>query len=273
MLALVLTVPGPEAELAADALWALGVTAVEEREDATTAGMVELWTSLGEDRDVVRAAAAGFPARWRWHCVEVDDRVLDTWRAYATPTWVAPDLVTCPAWVDFTPTPGVTVVRVEPGVTFGLGDHPSTVGCLHVLRHLVRPGNRVLDVGCGSGVLAVAAVLLGAAGADAVDISPAATAVTLANAERNGVAGRITASTTPLAEVDRVYDVVVANILAPVLVGLAPDLVRVVAPGGALVVSGLLEGRSDHVEAALAPLEVVDRHVLDSWATITLRHP
>jgi ribosomal protein L11 methyltransferase len=99
-------------------------------------------------------------------------------------------------------------------------------------------------------VLAVAAACLGAASADAIDISPAAPAVTADNARRNGVADRVRASDEPLAQVRGAYDLVVANILAPVLVELADDLVRVLAPEGSLVISGILAERHDHVLAA-----------------------
>jgi ribosomal protein L11 methyltransferase len=288
-LALVLTVPAAERELASDALWALGVLAVEERpsdgevDSGTTDAFVELWTSLGDDPAVPIRAAEGFPARWRWRLVEVDDAVVHTWREHATPTWVTGDLVVCPAWVDPPSVAGdqpVTVVRIEPGSTFGVGDHPTTVLSLRALRSLVFPGATVLDVGCGSGVLSIAAVLLGAVRADAIDISPAVLEIVPANAALNGVTGRVQVSTTLLAElVDAAtdgpdelgYDIVVANILAPTLVELAPHLVRALAPAGVLVVSGVLDERHDHVLAALAPLVPVETTTRDGWACVTLR--
>jgi ribosomal protein L11 methyltransferase len=129
----------------------------------------------------------------------------------------------------------------------------------------------VLDVGCGSGVLAVAACVLGASSARAIDIAPASVAITRANAEANGVGNRIEVSTTPLAEVDGQFDIVVANILAPTLIDLAEDLTRVTAQGGALIVSGVLADRHEHVEASLHPLQRTHRATLDGWAALTLR--
>lgn len=269
MIALVVTAPADEVELASDALWSLGVVAVEERVGGD--GAVELWTSLGDDPDVVAAAAAGFPESWQWRTAVVDETVADTWRRFAMPVWVDDDLVVCPAWVDETFPDGVTIVRIEPGSTFGMGDHPTTVSSLRALRRQLRPGARVLDVGCGSGVLAVAAVLFGAAAAHGIDISPAAVPTTRANAEANGVADRITAATTPLADVPGTYDLVVANILAPALVELSADLRRVLAPGGTLVISGILADRHDHVLDALAPLRVVEADEMDGWVAVTLR--
>jgi ribosomal protein L11 methyltransferase len=270
MLALVVTVPVGESELAADALWALGVLAVEEREPAGNP-MVELWTSLGDDADTVAHAAAGFPARWRWHLVDVDDAVVTSWREHAVPTWVERDLVVHPAWIDLEVAAGTTAIAIEPASTFGLGDHPTTVLTLRAMREALFPGAVVLDVGCGSGVLAVTACRLGAARAEGIDLNPAAVAVAGANAERNGVGQMVTISTQPLSAVDGEYDVVVANILAPALVELAPDLRRVLAVDGVLVVSGLLVGQTDRVVEALAPLRVVATSERDGWVAVSLR--
>lgn len=273
MIAFVVSVAAADVELASDALWSLGVVALEERDGG--AGVIELWTALGDDLEVIADAAASLAPEWAWRTVEIDETVADTWRAHAAPTWVADDLVVCPAWIeaDLPATAATTtVLRIDPGPTFGMGDHPTTVSTMRAMRRVLTPGATVLDVGCGSGVLAVAAVVLGAARAVGVDISPAAEAITHDNAVRNGVSDRVTASTTPLAQVSGTFDVVLANILAPALVELAGDLVRVVAPGGALVISGILADRHDHVLAALAPMVVEATDTLDGWVAVTLRH-
>jgi ribosomal protein L11 methyltransferase len=277
MLALVVTVPAGEVELASDALWALGVAAIEERptdgEVATTEDrFVELWTSLGTDVDAVTSAAEAFPNRWRWRTVAVDAAVVESWRAHAVPSWVDQHLVIVPAWKDVDVAPGVLRVDIDPGAAFGLGDHPTTVLTLRLLRELIWPGATVLDVGCGSGVLSVVAARLGAPYVAAIDISPAAVEATTDNAARNGVAGAVTASTTPLSEVTDEFDVVLANLLAPTVVELAAHLTRVTTTAGALIVSGVLEDRYDHVLAALAPMRVVQTATREGWAALLLRH-
>ncbi|MCY7301219.1 MAG: 50S ribosomal protein L11 methyltransferase [Ilumatobacteraceae bacterium] len=262
---LVVTVLAADVELASDALWGLGVVAVEERDGE---GFVELWTSLGDDAgesDVM------LPQPWPFRFVEVDETVADTWRQFAEPVWVQADLVVRPAWVPFDAPTGVTVLHIEPGATFGMGDHPTTILSLRAVRRLVQPDTVVLGVGCGSGVLAIGACVLGAAAAVGIDIAPAAVPVTRANALANGVGDRINVSTTDLADVDGRYAIVVANILAPTLVALASDLQRVLADGGALVVSGILAAAHEHVLAALSPLRVVATDEMDGWVAVTLR--
>ena len=276
MLALVVTVPAGDAELASDVLWALGVAAIEERSapgsPPTDDHLVELWTSLGDDVEAVTRQAEAFPARWRWRMVEVDSAIVDSWRVHAVPTWVDRDLVIVPAWVPTETPPGVVRADIDPGATFGLGDHPTTVLTLRLLRDVIWPGATVLDVGCGSGVLAVVAALLGAPYVEAIDISAAAVEATIANAESNGVGAVVSASGRSLDEIDDQFDVVLANLLAPVVVELAPALRRVTAPGGALVVSGVLADRHEHVVAALAPMAVVKTATRDHWAALLLRH-
>jgi len=271
VLALVVSVERDDIELASDVLWALGVVAVEERVDALT-GAVELWTSLGDDAaDVVAAVGSrlgGRPYRFE----HVDETVADSWRQFAEPTWIDDDVVVVPAWKPAIDAPAPEIaIAIEPGATFGIGDHPTTVLSLRALRAAVSEGARVLDVGCGSGVLAIAVCLFGASSATAIDISPAAVPVTQANAQRNRVADRVVASTTALALIEGPFDVVVANILAPVLIELAPDLVRVLADDGTLIISGILAGRSAHVVDALPPLHAVSSEDLDGWTAIILR--
>jgi ribosomal protein L11 methyltransferase len=278
VIALVVTVPAAHAELASDALWALGVRGVEERApDGDTHGTVELWTHVGEGDDATRRVHEALRDRWPLRWVVVDDAAAETWRDHVRPVTVGDDVVIVPAWRDdlvVSAAAGTSlVVRIDPGGAFGLGDHPTTGLCVRVVRRLVTGPRDVLDVGCGSGVLAVVAAMTQPRTVRAVDISPAAVEATLANAVRNGVADRVVVDDAPLAVLAGPYDVVVANILAPTLVELADDLGRLTRPTGRLVISGILEGRHDHVVAALAPMEVESTDVDRGWVAVTLRHP
>lgn len=273
MRALVVRASLEQAEVAADLLWSLGVVAVEERPVPT--GGVELWTSVGDSSEALAAVEAVLAGRWEWSTVEVDDSVVDTWREFARPVTVDERLVVLPAWLDLaaqTVPADAQVLTIEPGPTFGLGDHPTTRLSLVALRRESPrySARQVLDVGCGSGILSIAAVRFGAAAAVAIDISPAAVPVTTDNASRNGVGERVEVSTTPLASVQGRYSAVVANILAPALIELADDLERVLAVDGVLIVSGVLDGCYDHVVDALAPLVVSRVDTLEGWAAITL---
>ena len=281
--------PAADVEMVADLLWAHDPPAVEERPGLD--GSATLLCGF-PDRAVADAVARAVSDRGlgRAEVTAVVDHGLDGWRAHAR-VEDAPPFAVAPAWLD--PTDADTAVRaldgprivllVDPGTTFGSASHPTTRLVLTALSHLVSPGDRVLDVGCGSGVLAVGAALLGAT-AVGIDVDPASARVTRTNARRNDVEDRVTFDPRPLADLaadcragTSPFDVVAANLLAPVIRELAPDLLAVLAPGGVLVASGLL---ADRWEAGVAPLTTapsVDACAIEQvdeqggWAAVTLR--
>lgn len=278
MRGLVVSVRVEEADVAADILWQLGVRAIEERRG--TDGRVELWTTVGDGSEAMTRAERALGERWAVRVVELDTTAADTWRDFAGPMWVDDALVIVPAWQAHHRLVGaedasgaVVAVEIEPGGAFGLGDHPTTLLSLRAARRHLHGAADVLDVGCGTGVIAVVAAVTGGVPVRAVDVASAAVEATLDNAVRNGVADLVEADTTPLGELDGSFDLVVANILAPTLIALAEDLRRVTTAGGRLVVSGILAERHDHVLAALAPMLVETTDTLDGWAAVTLRHP
>ncbi len=265
----VVTVPSADAELAADRLMQAGAFAVEER--PLDDGRVELRAVVADSGSAAGDRFGEVPPGWAIRSDPFDDTPADTWRQYATPVRVTPTLVVRPAWLPELGEQGLTEVAIEPGATFGLGDHPTTRLCAAAIWQLRTAHASVLDVGAGSGVLAIVAVLAGARHATAIDIADVSPAVVVDNARRNAVADRITASTTPLEHVDDTFDLVVANILAPELVALAPHLMRVLAPGGTLLLSGLLDGRYDHVVSAMTPLRLTDVDELEGWVALVMR--
>jgi ribosomal protein L11 methyltransferase len=181
------------------------------------------------------------------------------------PVEITPTFWIVPSWHQAPPAAERTI-RLDPGLAFGTGTHPTTRMCLRWLARQAQAWPRVLDYGCGSGILAIGAALHGARTVDAVDIEAAAVAATRANAQANGVTLR---AGLPDAA-NGAYDLVLANILAQPLKLLAPLLCARLAPGASLVLAGILERQADELRAAYAPwctLDVTD--VQDGWALMT----
>ncbi len=268
------TVDATLADLVSDRFWQLGVRAVSEidLDDERT----EVSSSVGNDAGSIARALETFDPAWDVRIDQVASGPSRAWRDHALPVTYRPGKTMVPAWIDADVDPGMLVTLVEPGSAFGLGDHPTTKGSMALLADAIERRadvTSVIDVGCGTGVLAVLAAQLGVAIVRAVDVADAAVTATLHNAHLNGVDGHIDADTTALREVTGQFEIVVANILAPVLVSLADDLKRVTANDGSLIISGILEERHDHVLAALEPMRPVRSEAEAGWITIELGHP
>ena len=291
------SVPADEFELASTALHDLGTVGIEELGADATLTDPRFWAE--PDGDVIRLRA-GFPSdelavaaeaaldrRWepRFEVLLGDDW-LDAWREHFEPLRVG-RLVIVPAWKDDAELMGDpvltgmgfgdVVMHLDPGRSFGTGAHVSTRLALGALQELDLTGARVLDIGCGSGVVAIAALLLGAVGAHGLDIEAAAIERTLRNAGVNAVAERCSAASTPIGElVDGAlggapaHDIVVANILAPVLIGEAAAIARTVGPGGVLILSGFVSEQADRVRAAYADLSVIATRTEGAWVALML---
>ena len=190
-----------------------------------------------------------------------------------TPVQITPEFWVVPSWHEV-PAGAKQVMRLDPGLAFGTGTHPTTRMCLRWIARqaaALAPGwQRVLDYGCGSGILAIAAAQHGALAVDAVDLDPAAVAATAANAQANGVS--LNAGLPALAQ--GAYGLVLANILARPLELLAPLLTAHLAPGGQLVLAGLLARQADELRAIYAPwlpLTVADTEA--DWVLLSGARP
>lgn len=182
----------------------------------------------------------------------------NNWRQYYQPIEVGERLVVVPEWLD-APADGRLPLRLDPGLIFGTGSHATTRMCLEAMETLAAPDKRVLDLGCGSGILSIGALVLGCREAVGCDIDPKAPDVAMDNAALNGIgadrfrvyAGDILADRGMRAALGTNFDIVLANIVADVILPLAPLSREFLAPGGTFVTSGIIEGRQDEIEHAL----------------------
>lgn len=195
----------------------------------------------------------------------------EAWKQHLTVLHVGRRLVIRPSWLPYTPAEGEVVVELDPGMAFGTGTHPTTQMCLLALEDWMRPGARVLDLGTGSGILAIVAAKLGAGRVLALDTDPQAVGVARENVYRNRVADRVRVARGSLAQAVGRFDVVVVNILARVLIEMAEQgLARRLAREGRLIVAGLLAGQEEEVRDAFqrAGLAVVGRRQVEDWVAL-----
>jgi ribosomal protein L11 methyltransferase len=284
---------GPEAgEALTNFLWETGaVGVVEEAAPAASPSRLLAFFPPGREPGALRRAVAEYLDALGGLGLRVDAGGLrvealpeapwaEAWRAHFRPLAVGGRWLVCPPWeVPAAPPAGPagprTVVVIEPGRAFGTGGHASTQGCLELLERVLAGGRpaRVLDVGTGSGILAVAAALAGVARVEAFDPDPDAVAAAGANAARNGVAGRVRVAAGDFATwPGPPAPLVLANLLGATHVAGAAALARLVAPAGRLVAGGLLAGEAAAVGAAFAPAGLRPETTVEreGWAALLL---
>jgi ribosomal protein L11 methyltransferase len=273
-----LDVPTDDVELVSYELWEQGAQGLEER-DATTidqgasATVTTLVVSVADDAVAAQLAAA-YPQYNARVAHVVGDEWRDAWKSYFKPTRVGGRLLLRPSWEAVQPAPHEVVLTIDPGQAFGSGIHETTRLVLVEVDRRAKLGDTILDVGCGSGILAVAGLLLGAESAICLDIDPLAVDVANENAERNDVVGKLHASTRDVRDVPGQFSLVLANIQAWVLKELAEALMERVAPGGVLVLSGVLVGQEDDVAASFTAWGVAPELSFETeWVALTYARP
>lgn len=201
----------------------------------------------------------------------------NAWKEYYHVSHIGQRLVIRPSWRDYAPQGDEVVLELDPGMAFGTGLHPTTRMCLEQVELRTRAGMRVIDVGTGSGILALAAAKLGASSVYCIDNSSVAVESATANAAMNHLSEyiQVVLGTLDEQEAERQaerYDLVLANIIARVIGSIAPQLAQVMVPGGLLIASGIIEERQHEAEQPLldAGLRLVERVMIDDWVTLIM---
>lgn len=202
-----------------------------------------------------------------------EEDFANAWRQYYKPLHIG-NIVIVPRWEQYSPAEGEVIIRMDPGMAFGTGSHETTRLVIGLLRDTVKPGDRLLDVGTGSGILAITASKLGAAECMAYDIDPVAVEVAAENAAENGCENVKTGTSDLLHGVAAgEYDVVCANIVADIIIRMAPDIGGFMHDGSTLLASGIINERADDVRAALeANGFYIDRTLEDNgWTALAVK--
>ncbi len=240
-------------------LWSLGVVGINEATDQLVAAFT--------DRDLAVAAADSLGVKARISAVD-DREGLDTWRSFASCVEAGPFTI-CPPWVD--PPEGKEVILIDPGHAFGSGSHPSTRLAIRALARELTPQATVLDVGCGSGVLSIAAARLGAS-VTAVDTDPEAAPATRTNARINGCEHLVSVTEGTASDVAGRFHVVVVNVTIDIHDILAEAVAERLLPDGTLIASGMLTGAQEQRLVDNFPeLELIGRETEAEWAAVTMR--
>ncbi len=236
----------------------------------------EIRASLAEQLSPMKNSSMGFDmGTLRIESEQVQDEDwAENWKKYYKPTRIGKTLVIRPSWEQYEPRPNDRVIEMDPGMAFGTGTHETTSMCMEQLERYVTPGSTCIDVGCGSGILALAAVKLGAASALAIDLDRDAVRVAAENVERNHLSDRIRVVHGDLLErSDETADVVVANIIADVICFLCAPARKHLNPGGVFICSGIIREREADVLRALeaAGYRVDCRMEKGEWVCLAAR--
>jgi len=266
----VLSLDENQVELGVDFLMQFGARAVEER---AVDGVIELWSVIG-DVAASTGCISECAGRWAGRLEWVDTTPSDAWKRFAEPVVINDELVIIPSWQGTSQFHGYDKrVVIDPEEAFGLGDHPTTRIVADALTRQPLQGLSVLDMGSGSGVLAIIAALYGADRVLGIDRALGAAAIADRNAERNGVSDTTEFRSGSQVPSEERFGLVVANILAPVLLDLAETLVNACVNDGVIILSGLHVDRSAAVVGRYTSLgcAVIEEIVLDGWFGVVMK--
>ena len=205
------------------------------------------------------------------NCAEEDWR--NNWKKYFSPLPVGEKLMIVPSWYENCDTQGRTALHIDPGLAFGTGGHDTTRLCLEMCEKHMKQGDTVLDVGCGSGILAIAALLTGASAAVGVDIDDVAVRTAAENAELNGVGDRFTPLCGSFTEkVKGRFDIVLANIVADAIKFLSKGVRDFMKPGAVYIMSGIIDTRAEEVKAEVSRcFDVIEEHLENGWCCMVAK--
>jgi ribosomal protein L11 methyltransferase len=200
----------------------------------------------------------------------------ESWKAYFWPEKIGTRIVVKPTWREYVPRENEIILEIDPGMAFGTGTHPTTSLCINMIEDYLKPGETMLDVGTGSGILMVAAAKLEAGSLRGVDTDDIATGIAMGNLRLNRIPdGQFNVTTGTLSETPlEPFDLVVANILSEIIVALADDVKKVLKKGGTFICSGIIEENSQKVIKKLESigLEILEVRTRESWVAIAARH-
>lgn len=205
-----------------------------------------------------------------------DDSWAEVWKKYYKPFYAGDHLVIKPTWEPFTPQSGDRIIEIDPGMAFGSGTHETTGMCISLLEEMIHGGESIIDVGTGSGILAIAAALVGAGHVLAVDIDPDAVRVARENVSHNHVDHIVTVEEGDLLKAtDAVCDICVANIISDIIISFASPLKKHIHPGGMFICSGIVRERTEEVRTALiqAGYEILKTVQRGEWTAFLSRRP
>lgn len=235
---------------------------------------------LDSVRNQLADLSAGLPSGMDYGTLQLEFRSVndsgwtDIWKKYFKPFHAGDHLVIKPTWEPYSPGSGEIVIEIDPGMAFGSGTHETTGMCLSLLEETIHGGEKIIDVGTGSGILAIGAALLGARQVLAVDIDPDAVKVAKENVEHNHVEQIVTVRQGNLLDrIPDVCDICVANIISDVIIAFASPLMAHIRPGGLFICSGIVSQRSGEVAESLetAGYEIIRKETRGEWTAFLSR--